>query len=174
VNCPPFPISLNFWVELVGACNSIWYQSQMSRVRVLAGALIKIITAHSNIHVCGLGECWGSWPSEASPASGQAGGFSSRAASVMRKDCCDMGLTETLMLLMSREFCCAGMVLHGGASLRCRRHRWLRFGDEGSRGPGPRCVARARCPERCGATRAGSPLRCRRCSAPGHVAAADV
>jgi hypothetical protein len=24
VNCPPFPISLNFWVELVGACNSIF------------------------------------------------------------------------------------------------------------------------------------------------------
>jgi hypothetical protein len=23
VNCPPFPISLSFWVELVGACNSI-------------------------------------------------------------------------------------------------------------------------------------------------------
>jgi hypothetical protein len=64
VNCPPFPIGLNFWVELVGACNSIWYQSLRSRVRVLAGALIKIITAHSNIHVYGLGEpvregeCW--------------------------------------------------------------------------------------------------------------------
>jgi hypothetical protein len=35
-----------------------------SRVRVLAGALIKIITAYCNIHVCGLeepareGECW--------------------------------------------------------------------------------------------------------------------
>jgi hypothetical protein len=64
VNCPPFFISLSFWVELVGACNSIWYQSQRSRVRVLAGALIKIITVHSNIHVCVLGEaaregeCW--------------------------------------------------------------------------------------------------------------------
>jgi hypothetical protein len=23
VNCSPFPISLSFWVELVGACNSI-------------------------------------------------------------------------------------------------------------------------------------------------------
>jgi len=23
VNCPPLPISLSFWVELVGACNSI-------------------------------------------------------------------------------------------------------------------------------------------------------
>jgi hypothetical protein len=32
VNCPSFPISLNFWVELVGACNSIWYQSQRFRV----------------------------------------------------------------------------------------------------------------------------------------------
>jgi hypothetical protein len=55
VNCPPFLISLSFWVELVGACNSIWYQGQRSRVQVLAGALIKIITAHSKIHVCGLG-----------------------------------------------------------------------------------------------------------------------
>jgi hypothetical protein len=45
-----------------------------------------------------------------------------------------MGLTETLMPLMSREFCCAGVVLRGGAGLRCRRHRWLHFGDEGSRG----------------------------------------
>jgi hypothetical protein len=64
VNCPSFPISLSFWVELVGACNSIWYQSQRSRVRILAGALIKIITAHSNIpHMrpggaCTEGECW--------------------------------------------------------------------------------------------------------------------
>ena len=23
MNCPPLPISLSFWVELVGACNSI-------------------------------------------------------------------------------------------------------------------------------------------------------
>jgi hypothetical protein len=64
VNCPPFPISLSFWVELVGACNSIWYQSQRSRVRILAGALIKIITAHSNIprmrpgEPAREGECW--------------------------------------------------------------------------------------------------------------------
>jgi hypothetical protein len=38
------------------------------------------------------------------------------------------------MSLMSREFCCAGMVLRGGAGLRRRRHRWLYFGDEGLRG----------------------------------------
>jgi hypothetical protein len=63
VNCLPFLINLSFWVELVGACNSIWY-GQRSRVRVLAGALIQIITTHSDIHVCGLGEparegeCW--------------------------------------------------------------------------------------------------------------------
>jgi hypothetical protein len=42
-------LPISFLVELVGACNSIWYQSQRSRVRILAGALIKIITAHSNI-----------------------------------------------------------------------------------------------------------------------------
>jgi hypothetical protein len=76
------------------------------------------------------------------PCPARTGGFSSRAGSVMRKDCRDMGLTVTLMLLMSREFCCAGMVLHGGASLRCRRHRWLYSGDEGSRGPGARCAGR--------------------------------
>jgi hypothetical protein len=64
VNCSPFPISLSFWVELVGACNSIWYQSQRSRVRIMAGALIKIITAHSNIsrmrpgEPAREGECW--------------------------------------------------------------------------------------------------------------------
>jgi hypothetical protein len=63
VNYPPFLISLSFRVELVGACNTIWYQRKMSQVRVLAG-IIKIITTHSNIHVCGLGEparegeCW--------------------------------------------------------------------------------------------------------------------
>jgi hypothetical protein len=45
-----------------------------------------------------------------------------------------MDLTETLMPLMSREFCFAGMVLRGSAGLRRRRHRWLYFGDEGSRG----------------------------------------
>jgi hypothetical protein len=56
VNCPPFLISLSFRGKLVVVCNSIWYQSQRSRVRVQAGALIKIITAHSNIHVCGLRE----------------------------------------------------------------------------------------------------------------------
>jgi hypothetical protein len=37
-----FPISLSFLVELVGACNSIWYQRSL--VRIMAGALIKIIT----------------------------------------------------------------------------------------------------------------------------------
>jgi hypothetical protein len=68
------------------------------------------------------GGCWGSWPSEASPTSGQADDFSSRAASISRRDFRGMGLTETLILLMLREDCCAGMVLHGGASLRCRRH----------------------------------------------------
>jgi hypothetical protein len=90
----------------------------------------------------GAAACWGSWPSEASLTSGQADDFSSRAASVTRGDFCIMGLTETLMLLMSCEFCCAWMVLRRGAGLRCRRHRWLYFGDEGSRGPSARCAGR--------------------------------
>jgi hypothetical protein len=79
-------------------------------------------------------DCWGRWPSEASPTSGQADNFSSRAVSVTRRDLRIMGLTETLMPLMSPEFCCAGMVLRGDAGVWCRRHRWLHFGDEGSRG----------------------------------------
>jgi hypothetical protein len=77
------------------------------------------------------GYCWGRWPSEASPTSGQADDFSSRAVSVTRRDLRIMDLTETLMPLMSCDFCCTGMVLRGGAGLR---HRWLYFGDEGSRG----------------------------------------
>jgi hypothetical protein len=88
------------------------------------------------------GSCWGRWPSEASPTSGQADDFSSRAVSVTRRDFRTMGLTETLMLLMLRECCCAGMVLRGGSRLRRRRHRWLYSGDEGSRGPEARCAGR--------------------------------
>jgi hypothetical protein len=86
--------------------------------------------------------CWGRWPSEVSPTSGQADDFGSRAVSVTRRDFRTMGLTGTLILLMLREFCCARMVLRGGASLRCRRHRWLYSGDEGSRGPEARCAGR--------------------------------
>jgi hypothetical protein len=86
--------------------------------------------------------CWGSWPSEASPASGQADDFSSRTASVSRRNFRGMGLTETLILLILREDCCAGMIPHGGASLRCRRHGWLYSDYEGSRGPGMRCADR--------------------------------
>jgi hypothetical protein len=122
----------------------------------------------------------------ASPTSGQADDLSSRAVSVTRRDFCTMSLTETLMLLMSREFCCAGMVLRGGASLRHRRHRWLYFVNEGSRGPE---VLRAGREHRVrgqqrhgrnvrkGATRPKLDprlLRYRRCGTPGHVAAADV
>lgn len=33
--CLSFPVSLSFWVELVGAYNSIRYQSGMSRVQIL-------------------------------------------------------------------------------------------------------------------------------------------
>lgn len=42
VNCPYFSISLTFSVELVGACNSIWYQSHKSRVRIMFTA-IKVV-----------------------------------------------------------------------------------------------------------------------------------
>jgi len=30
---------LKLWAELVGACNSIWYRSQRSRVRILVSAI---------------------------------------------------------------------------------------------------------------------------------------
>jgi hypothetical protein len=33
VNCPPFPVILSFWVELVGACNSIKGKREMKRNR---------------------------------------------------------------------------------------------------------------------------------------------
>jgi hypothetical protein len=38
-NCLPSPNSLIFWVELVSASTLTWYQSQRSRVRILAEAL---------------------------------------------------------------------------------------------------------------------------------------
>jgi hypothetical protein len=112
------------------------------------------------------GPCWGSWPSEASPTSGQADDFSSCAASVTRGDFRIMGLSETLMLLMSREF-----LLHrDGPSGRCRpsvpkaqlavlRRRRLERARSTARRPGTLrpgpAAARARRPERRGATEAG-------------------
>jgi hypothetical protein len=64
VNCPTLPINLSFWVKLVGACNSIWYRSQRSRVRILVSA-IKLNNCRSLLlHFWGLrkprceGECW--------------------------------------------------------------------------------------------------------------------
>jgi len=64
VNCPPLPNSLSFWVELVSACNSIWYQSQRSQVRILVSA-IKLNNCYLLLfHVWGLreppreGKCW--------------------------------------------------------------------------------------------------------------------
>jgi hypothetical protein len=68
--------------------------------------------------------------------------FGPRTDSVSRRNLRGMGLTETLTLLILRENCCAGKVPHGGAGLRCRRHGWLYFGDEGSREPGTRCAGR--------------------------------
>jgi hypothetical protein len=45
VNYPPLRISLSFWVDLVGACNSIWYQSRWWRRRSRGAALVE--EAHS-------------------------------------------------------------------------------------------------------------------------------
>jgi hypothetical protein len=39
LNCQSLSISLSFWVKLVGAFNSIWYQSQKSRVRILISTI---------------------------------------------------------------------------------------------------------------------------------------
>jgi hypothetical protein len=130
--------------------------------------------------------CWGRWPSEASSTSSQADDFSSRAVSVTRGGFRNTGLTETLMLFRLCEFCCAGVVHRGGTGLRCQRHRWLHFGDEGSRGPealraGRGHLVRGRWQHgrdvQRGMTRPEQDprlLRYRRCGAPGHVAAANV
>ena len=64
MNYPHLPISLIFWVELVGACNSIWYQSQRSRVRILVSAIKYNNCCSLLFHIWGLreppreGECW--------------------------------------------------------------------------------------------------------------------
>jgi hypothetical protein len=63
--------------------------------------------------------------------------FGPRTTSVSQGD-----LRVNAILLISREFCCAGTVSHGGACLRCRRHGWLCSSDEGPRGPGARRAGR--------------------------------
>jgi hypothetical protein len=115
--------------------------------------------------------CWGRRSSEASPTSGQADGLGSRAVSravsVTRRDFCTMGPTETLILLMSREF----LLRRDGPSWRCqpsapkaqivalRQRRFERARSTARRPltsrPGP-AVARAGCPGRCDVTEAGS------------------
>jgi hypothetical protein len=110
--------------------------------------------------------CWGKWPSEALSTSGQADGFSSRAASAARGSFCSDGLTETLILPELCRFYCAGVAHLSGAGLRCRRHGQLCLGAEGLEkarstarrehlGPGLE-AAQARCPERHDATGARS------------------
>jgi hypothetical protein len=55
VNCPPFLISLSFWVELVGACNSIMYIHDLSifldvicyRKKVLSVKIYKVVGQES-------------------------------------------------------------------------------------------------------------------------------
>jgi hypothetical protein len=95
------------------------------------------------------------------------------------------GANETLMPLVPCEFCCAGMIPHGGAYLRRRRYGWPCSGVDmsewtrnetrrpGTSRPGP-VAARAGYPKRRDASSPESPLRRRRRGDPGHVAAADV
>jgi hypothetical protein len=139
-----------------------------------------LITTHHQL-LLPSSPCWGRRPSEASSTSGQADDFSSRAASVTRESFCNTGLTETLMLFRLCELCSAGVAHRGGTG-----HRWLHFGDEGSRGPealraGRKHLVRGRWQHRRdvlrGTTRPEPDprlLRYRRCGAPGHVAAANV
>jgi hypothetical protein len=130
--------------RLLLGSTSAWAVRESSEAHSSPREGLIVSSTHLEFRMASLtrGYCWGSWPSEASPTSGQADDFGSRAASVTRRDFRVMGLTKTLILLMLREVCCVGMVLHGGASLRCRRHRRLYSGDEGSRGPRARCAGR--------------------------------
>jgi hypothetical protein len=108
----------------------------------------------------------GKWPSEALSTPGQADGFGSRAAAVTPRSLRNAGLTETLMLLESCEFCRAGAARLSSADLRCRRRGWSCFGAEGFEGAkraarrerlGPGLeAARAWCPKRHDATVARS------------------
>jgi hypothetical protein len=129
--------------------------------------------------------CWGKWPSEALSTSGQADGFSSRAASAARGSFCSDGLTETLILPELCRFFCAGVAHLSGAGLRCRRHGQLCFAPKVWRKPGaPRIENTSDRGWRRlgrdvlkGMTRPGrdlGPFRCRRCGALRHVAAANV
>jgi hypothetical protein len=127
----------------------------------------------------------GKWPSEALSTSGQADGFGSRAASATRGSSRSAALTETLMLLVLCEFCCAGAAHLRGAGLQCRRRGLLCLGAEGLEEPeAPRVEnASARGWRRHGrdvprgTTRPGRGprlFRHRRCGALRHVAAANV
>jgi hypothetical protein len=132
------------------------------------------------------GNCWGRRPSEASSTSGQADNFSSRTTSVTRGSFRNTGLTGTLTLFGLCELCCAGVAHRGGTGLRCRRHGWPHFGDEGSREPealraGRKRLVRGRWQHGRDALRDTTRpeqdprlLRYRNCGAPGHVAAANV
>jgi hypothetical protein len=55
--------------------------------------------------------------------SGQVDGFGSRAASATPRSFRNAGLTKTLMLFESCEFCRAGAAHLSSADLRCRRFR---------------------------------------------------
>jgi hypothetical protein len=68
--------------------------------------------------------------------------FGLRTASVLWGNLRCTGANKTLMPLMPCEFCCAGVIPHGGAYLRCRRFGWPCSGDEGPRGPGARRAGR--------------------------------
>jgi hypothetical protein len=132
--------------------------SLVSKDSIRATWNTRSIRCHCRCH------CWGRRSLEASP---KADGLGSRAVSVTRRDFCTMGLTETLMLLMSREF----LLRRDGPSWRCqpsapkaqiaalRQRRFERARSTARRPltsrPGP-AVARAGCPGRCDVTEAGS------------------
>jgi hypothetical protein len=61
----------------------------------------------------------GKWPSEVLSTLGQADGFGSRAAAVTPTSLRNAGLTETLMLLESCDFCRVGAARLSSADLRC-------------------------------------------------------
>jgi hypothetical protein len=131
------------------------------------------------------GFCWGSWSSEASPSSGHADDFGPHTASVSQRNLRGTGVNKNANTAQITW----GLLCRDGptwrrlppvpkarmAALRRRRFERTRSAARrpGTSHPGP-AAARARCPEGSNASRAGSLLRRRRCSGPGHVAAADV
>jgi hypothetical protein len=56
VNCLPFPISLSFWVELVGACNLIYFEVNYGRQEADLNIILICKFEHTRFVKEGFGE----------------------------------------------------------------------------------------------------------------------